>query len=157
MPIEYSNPNGRWKHDDWTLFKDTPRILTARRPPLPFRMDEGVKEQRWILWDATYPRSPGLQVEDRTIYHGGRALVLPHALVDCAVEGEGEASFSAFLDGQWVPCYKQYRKKVFGRLLAWYSGGLKQDLTVGINDDFTLKVDILGWIDPPTCSWNKVT
>lgn len=35
------------------------------------------------------------------------------------------------------------------------SGGLKQDVTVSVNPDGSVRPDIMGWIDPPTMSWNK--
>ena len=156
MPVEYSFPNGRWKHGDWFAFKDTTRLSTARRPQLPFRMDEGVKEQVWMIWDVNYPASPNLRIENKDVVFKGRTLSLPHALVDCAKEDSGWASFSAYLNGEWVPCFKSYRKIIGGRRLAFYTGGLKQDLTVAINDDGSLRSDVMGWIDPPTCSWNKI-
>lgn len=42
-------------------------------------------------------------------------------------------------------------------LLAYYSGGLKQDLTCSVRPDGSIRSDVLGWWDPPTCSWNKVS
>jgi hypothetical protein len=53
-----------------------------------------------------------------------------------------------------VPVFTQYRKVVLGRLFAHYSGGLKQDLTVTLQPDGSIKSDIMGWWDPPSTSWN---
>ena len=156
MPEEYRYPNGRWKHDDWAFLKNTTRISTARRVPLPFRQDTGASEKKWMLWDQSYPTARGTIIETRPIWTEHGTFNLPHALVDCAVEGSGWASFSAWLNGEWVPCFKQYRAVHFGRRLAYYSGGLKQDLTVSPNPDGSIRSDIMGWIDPPTCSWNKI-
>lgn len=105
----------------------------------------------------TYPTVPGTRIEDRPItLQGGLTLTLPHALVDCAVEDSGWASFSAYLNGEWVPCMKTYRAIHFGRRLAMYSGGLKPDMTVAILADGSLRSDLMCWFDPPTCSWNKI-
>lgn len=158
MPIAYQNiPGGRPLHNDWAVFKDTPRISTAYRVPLPFRMDSGVKEQKWMLWDTNYPASPDLKIEVRSYTTSWGTLQLPHALVDCAKEGSGGAAFSAYINGQWMPVFTSYRKVIFGRLLAQYSGGLKQDLTVTPQPDGTLKSDIMGWWDPPSLSYNAVS
>ena len=157
MPWEYqrANPKGRTLHDDWAIFKDTPRIETARRVPLPFKQISGASEKRWMLWDSSYPTAPGTVIESRPIWDGVKTQVLPHALVDCAVEGSGAAEFAVWLEGKWTPCFKTYRKKVLGRLLAYYSGGLKQDLTVGFDEKFNLRSDVMAWFDPPTMSWNS--
>ena len=156
MPAEYRK-GARDKHDDWAVMRSTPRIETARRVPLPFRQDSGVCEKRWMLWDTCYPATPGTLIETREYRTVGGVFNLPHALVDCQIEGSGWASFSAWLDGRWVPCFKSYRKVIMGRLLAYYSGGLKQDLTVGFNPDWSIRSDVMGWWEPPTCSWNRVS
>lgn len=155
MPEEYRK-GARDKHDDWTLMRSTPRIETARRVPLPFRQDSGVSEKRWMLWDISYPTAPLTPVKDREYHTVGGVFNLPHALVDCQVEGSGWASFSAWLDGRWVPCFKSYRKVVMGRLLAYYSGGLKSDITVSLKPDGSIRSDLMCWWDPPTCSFKKI-
>ena len=94
-------------------------------------------------------------VKDREYHTVGGVFNLPHALVDCQVEGSGWASFSAWLDGRWVPCFKSYRKVVMGRLLAYYSGGLKSDITVSLKPDGSIRSDLMCWWDPPTCSFKK--
>jgi len=156
MPEEYRYPDGRWKHDDWFLAKDTTRRSTAYRVPLPFRGDKGTFVKKWMLWDQDYPTARGTRIETRpyTTVHG--TFNLPHALVDCAVEDSGWASFSVWLEGAWFPCFKQYRAVHFGRRLAYYSGGLKSDITVSVNSDGSIRSDLMGWWDPPTCSFNKV-
>ena len=161
MPWAYqkANPQGRPLHNDWGVmstnpvlmalqpFQDIPRINTAYRVPLPFKQTKGQCVPQWALWDPSYPASPGLQTEVRSDGH-------TYALVDCAVEGSGSAEFSAWINGKWVPVFTQYRKVVLGRLFAHYSGGLKQDLTVTLQPDGSIKSDIMGWWDPPSTSWN---
>ena len=156
MPLAYQNiPGGRPLHDDWAVFKDTPRISTAYRVPLPFRQVSGQCEQKWMLWDPSYPQSPGLRVENRPIWNGAATVNAWQALVDCAVEGSGYATFAVWLGGEWVPCFQSYRKMIFGRLFAKYTGGLKQDLTVAFDENHELKSDIMGWWDPPSVSYTK--
>lgn len=156
MPLAYQNvPGGRPLHDDWAVGQGTPRIETAYRVPLPFKQISGAREQKWMPWDPSYPASPGLQVEDRPIWDGVKTQTIPHALVDCAVEGSGWAQFAVYVGGKWVPCFTSYRKVVFGRLLAKYSGGLKQDLTVAFDASYNVKSDVMGWWDPPSLSYNK--
>ncbi len=158
MPLSYQNvPGGRPTHDDWALFKSTKRIDTAYRVPLPFRQISGATEKRWVLWDPSYPSSPGLQIEDRDVWDGVKHQMLPHALIDCAIEGSGWATFSAYINDEWTPVFKQYRKVIFGRLFACYSGGLKQDTTVTLDENLNPKSDIMGWWDPPSLSWNPVS
>lgn len=156
MPEEYRAPNGRWKHDDWTFMRGTTRISTARRVPLPFRQDTGKCEKKWMLWDTGYPASPNLRIEVRPIWTEHGTFNLPHALVDCAVEDSGWSSFAVHIKGEWVPCKKTYRAMHFGRRLAYYSGGLKQDLTVSVNPDGSIRSDLMGWIDPPSLSYNSI-
>ncbi len=148
MPLAYQNiPGGRPLHNDWAIFKDTPRMSTAYRVPLPFKQTKGACEKRWMLWDPSYPASPGLQTEVR-------ADGYTYALVDCAVEGSGAAEFSAWLGDCWVPVFTSYRRVIFGRLLASYSGGLKQDVTVVPMPGGLVKSDLMGWWDPPSVSYN---
>lgn len=163
MPWAYqkANPSGRVFHNDWGVmtsnsflkalqpFQNIPRIETAYRIPLPFKQTKGTCVKQWMLWDPLYPASPNLQTEVRDDGH-------TYALVDCAVEGSGYAEFSAWINGSWVPVFTQYRKMIFGRLFAHYSGGLKQDITVDFFPDGSLKSDIMGWWDPPSTSWNSV-
>ena len=161
MPWAYqhANPDGRPYHNDWGVmtsnsflkalqpFQNIPRIETAYRVPLPFKQTKGTCAKQWMLWDSKYPASPDLQTEVRADGH-------TYALIDCAVEGSGAAEFSAWINGKWVPVFTQYRKMIWGRLFAHYSGGLKQDLTVVPMPDGTIKSDICAWWDPPSTSWN---
>ncbi len=161
---QFANPKGRPYHDDWGImgalsdwqpWQHIRRMDTAYRVPLPFKQTKGASEKKWILWDMTYPASPNLQIESRDIWDGTKNQNLPHALVDCAIEGSGAAEFSAFINGSWVPVFTQYRRMIFGRLFAHYSGGLKQDLTVTFDENLQPKSDVMGWWDPPSFSWNK--
>ncbi len=167
MPLAYqfANPNGRPYHNDWGVmgalsclqpWQKIMRMDTAYRVPLPFKGTGGAFEKRWMLWDPSYPTSPGLQIEDRDIWDGAATQRLPHALIDCAVEGMGATTFSAWIGDTWRPVFTQYRRVIFGRLFAHYSGGLKQDVTVTPVQGGGIKSDITGWWDPPSFSWNKI-
>lgn len=163
MPLAYQNiPGGRPLHNDWGIMSTNPilmflqpwqkikRMDCAYRVPLPFKQTKGECAPQWMLWDPSYPASPGLQTEVRSDGY-------TYALVDCAVEGSGGAEFSVWLNGSWTPCFTSYRKVIFNRLFAHYSGGLKQDVTVVPMPDGTIKSDIMGWWDPPSTSWNSVS
>ncbi len=159
MPLAYqqfSDPPGRFLHDDWAIFKSTRRMDTIRRIPLPLKGTKGLFVKRWVLWDPSYPKSPEIVLIVRPIWDGEKEQLLPHALIDCAVEDSGWAEFSAWLDGEWRPVFKQYRRVVMGRRLAYYSGGLKQDTTAVPMLDGTVKSDLAGWFEFPTCSWTAV-
>ncbi len=162
---QFANPNGRPYHNDFGIMGVLPglqpwqkirRMDTAYRVPLPFKQTKGLSVKRAMLWDMSYPQSPDLKIEVLPIWDGEKNQYLPHAWVDCAVEGSGSAEFSAFINGAWMPVFTQYRRVIFGRLFAHYSGGLKQDLTVTFDEDLKPKSDIMGWWDPPSFSWNKV-
>ena len=156
LPRAYQNiPGGRPLHDDWTLLRSVRRIDTAYRVPLPFRLEKGSCIQKWMLWDLSYPQSPGLQIKDMEIWDGVKTQILPHALVDCAVENSGYATFSVWLGDKWHPCFQSYRKSIFGRNYAQYTGGLKQDVTVSFDENYNIKSDIMGWWDPPSVSYTK--
>ena len=157
MPLAYQNiPGGRPLHDDWAIWSDTPRIGTAYRVPAPLKLISGDNAPQWMLWDPSYPQSPGLVIETRPIgLSTGQVYNLPHALIDCAVENSGYATFAVWLGGKWVPCFQSYRKSIFGRNYAQYTGGLKIDVTVSPNADGSIKSDIMGWWDPPSVSYTK--
>jgi hypothetical protein len=108
-----------------------------------------------MLWDLSYPQSPNLRIETREIWDGVKNQMLPHALVDCAVENGGYAAFAVWLGDRWVPCFQSYRKRIFGRNYAQYTGGLKSDVTVVPMPDGSVKSDLMGWWDPPSVSWTK--
>lgn len=131
-------PGGREFHDDWALFKSTPRIFNARRIPLPLRLDTGNCIKNWMPWDVNYPTVPGTPIKD---IDG-----IPHALVDFG--GPGWTTYSFWHHDHWEPCLSQY----YGiKKLPWESvprelkiyHGLKQDITLG---------DFMGWIEP-ACSF----
>lgn len=167
---QFSNPKGRPYHDDWGIMGALPgwqswqhirRMDTAYNVPLPFVGCSGIFEKRWLMWDLDYPRSPNLVIETRPIWNGVETVYEPHALVDCAVEGAGRATFKAYVGGEWRPVFSQYRRFVdvpfVGRcLVAGYSGGLKQDLNVTFDENLKPKSDLRGWWDPPSLSFKKV-
>lgn len=150
MPLSYQNvPGGRPLHDDWAIFKSTPRIDSARRIPLPLRQISGACIPTWIVWDVDYPRSPNLQVEEREYYPG---KVFPHALVDYA--GDGWSMFAFWHHDRWIPCVWQYKRTInipfMGRRVLKFYHGLKQDVTVGVPNEHHsyVKSDLMGWLEP---------
>lgn len=158
MPVAYQNiPGGRPLHDDWAVMSSVRRIDTAYNVPLPFKQIAGLCVPQWLPWDPNYPASPGLRIENRPYQVApGDSRMVPYALVDCAVEGSGTARFACFINGAWVPVFRSYRRVIFGRLFANYSGGLKQDLTVSYDANWKMRSDVMGWWDPPSLSYNKV-
>ena len=160
MPWAYqiANPKGRPLHNDWALMKSTPRIETARRSPYPQRIKKGAKVQNWYPLDPTYPLSPGAVIEVRDYWVEGKTYKLPHILIDDAVDGGGWTEFEAWIDGEWVPACKRFSKVIGGRMFKHYQG-YKCDTTVDVKangDTYTLVSDVMGWIEFPTFSWNKV-
>lgn len=150
MPLSYQDiPGGRPLHDDWALWKSTPRIDSARRIPLPLKQIGGECLPAWMMWDMTYPQSPGLQISDREYYPGKH---FPHALVDCA--GEGWSEFAFWHHDHWEPCLVQYKKTIdipfVGKRVLKFYHGLKQDVTVGPPDQYHdyVKSDLMGWLEP---------
>lgn len=164
MPWAYqrANPQGRPLHDDWGVmgvlpalqpWQRIPRIECAYRVPLPFKQISGATERRWLPWDISYPTVPGTLIEERVVYTSGGKYMIPHALFDCAI-GSGWSSFAAWLGGEWVPCFKQYHKRIFGRRLAYYNG-LKQDVTVSVEPDGSTKSDLMAWFPEISMTWIK--
>lgn len=153
MPWAYQvdNPKGRPLHDDWALFKDTTRRSCARRVALPYRGLKGVFTKEWMLFDPTYPLSPGL--ETKTV--DGRLYVL----TDRA--GYGLGTFEAFINGAWRPVFHKYTQAFnipfLGRYrLSWYYG-LHQDNHVSLLPDESgiFRSDLMCWIEPFAASFVK--
>lgn len=161
---QFANPNGRPLHNDWGIMSSNPilkaiqpfqkikRMDCAYRLPLPFKQTSGIKFMKWMVWDISYPTVADTPIEDREIFTSAGRFVYPHALVDCA--GPGSATFAALINGEWVDCFKQYHDVVFGKRLSYYNG-LKQDLTVGFHDDWTIKSDLMAWFPEISVSWIK--
>lgn len=168
MPWAYqhANPQGRPYHDDWGIisgnsvlkalqpYQKIPRIDCAYRVPLPFKIIGGGKTQAWRLWDKSYPTAPDTKVEDRSIKVNGTIQTLQHAL--CDEPSDGLVEFAAYIGGKWTPCFKQYKKQIFGKRFFWYSG-LKQDLTVAFFGDGRLKSDLMAWFPEVSVSWKVGT
>lgn len=166
MPWAYqrANPKGRPLHDDWGVMGALPwlqpwqkiaRRDCAYRVPLPFRQIEGASEKRWVLWtqDMDYPTAPGTLIQTRPIWGNGKRYDLRHALVDVGI-GEGWRTFAAFIGGAWVPCFREYHRRIFGRRFAYYNG-LKQDITVSLEADGSTKSDLMAWFPEVSTSWIK--
>lgn len=168
MPWAYqvANPDNRSKHGDWFTLKNTPRIEGARRAPYPQRIKSGLRERKYYPLDPTYPLAPGAIIENRTVQLvTGEVYSVPHILIDDAVDGGGWTVFEAYIDGEWRESCKRYSKmitkfdwesKKFVPAMFKHYQGFKCDTTVVVNPDGSLKSDVLGWIEPPTFSWNRI-
>lgn len=162
MPLAYQNiPGGRPLHDDWGImgkfaalqpWQKIRRIDCAYRVPLPFTITSGAKDQKWMLWDSSYPVAPGTRIENRDVFNGAAVVSLPHALVDCAVDGSGWTTFSGFINGSWTPCFKQFSMVIFGKRFLYYKG-LKQDVTVDFDANHNPKSDVMAWFPEISGSW----
>ena len=137
MPRAYQrpamNPEGRFLHDDWFMFKNTPRIEFARRIPLPLKGIKGTFKKVPKRVDIGYPLSPGTEIFD---FEG-----FPSVMVEYAEEGWSEFAF--WHHDHWEPCVKQYMKTInipfIGKRVLKFYSGLKQDVTFG---------DWMAWIEP---------
>ena len=171
MPWAYqkANPDGRPYHDDWGImtqnkflqsiqpWQKIPRIDGAYRVPLPFKIISGEKRDPvWRMWDTNYPTSPGTPIEEREVWTPGGVFKLPHAL--CDEGGWGTVKYAVYLPhiDQWIECFIQTKKMVFGKRYMYYNG-LKQDLTVDFHADWTQKSDLTGWFPEISVSWKKGT
>jgi len=163
---QFANPQGRPFHNDWGImtsnsflkalqpFQQIRRMDCAYCVPLPFKLTSGKNNPTWMLWDTSYPTSPGTQIENRDIWDGVKTQNLPHALCDTAVEGSGRSTFAAFINGAWVECFEQYCVPLWGRYFKYYRG-LKQDLTVCFDENLKPKSDLMAWFPEISTSWTK--
>ena len=153
------NPDQRQNHGDWFALKGTPRIDGARKTALPFRGVKGKFIKDAVQWDVSYPGGfpPGLLIENRPKWDVVKSQIVPHAWIDRQVTGSGWATWECYLPKtqEWVFAGKTYSGPLlFGkRLKAYY--GYKQDVTVGFDENFKPKSDMLGWIDPPSMSFTR--
>lgn len=166
MPFSYqfANPKGRPFHDDWGVmgklawaqpWQKWPRMDFAYKPPYPFRISSGLKEQNWYVLDPTVPLSPGAIVEVRPFFTVGGRYDVPHVLIDDAVDGGGWTQYEAFIGGEWRETYRRYSKKVFGKMLKHYCG-LKCDTTVVVLPDGKLQSDVMSWWAEVSMTLNKI-
>lgn len=136
MPWTYqaANPVGRPLHDDWIILKDTPRIVTAYRIPLPYRIEGSstcFKHQSWVTWDTTYPTVPGTDVEVKPVWTSWGVFNLPQVLLD--VQDSGDCTYDMFIGGVWHPEFKKFTANIFGKEFSLYEG-LHCDTTVEVPD-----------------------
>ncbi len=136
MPWTYqaANPEGRPLHDDWAVLKNTPRLATAYRVPLPYKIEDSstcVKHQSWTVWDTTYPTVPGTDVQMRAITTAWGVFHLPSVLID--VQDQGECTYAIFVGGAWRDVFHKLTADVFGKHLSAYEG-LHCDTTVQVPD-----------------------
>lgn len=161
---QFANPKGRPYHDDWGIMSQNPilkaiqpfqkirRMDCAYRLPLPFRQTYGNTSRKWMVWDLSYPTVADTPIEEREVFTSDGRFVYPHALVDEG--GPGWTTFAANINGEWVNCFKKYYNPILGKRFSYYNG-LKQDLTVGFNDDWTIKSDLMAWFPEISVSWAK--
>ena len=145
MPRAYqkANPQGRPFHNDWPWpFSKIPRMETAYRVPLPFKMVDGHSVPRWMPWQEGYPEAPEAQFRVATAGLPYTREVLAHDPVP-AIGQSG--TFAAFLNGAWMPCYYASSTYLFGRRLHT-NRGLKPDLTLG---------DMMAWLEA-SLSYTKI-
>ena len=170
LPVAYQDiPGGRPLHDDFGIMSNNPilkalqpwqrirRIDTAFKTPLPFKIISGEKRKPvWRLWDTNYPTSPGTEIKEMPVGTPGGTFMLPHAL--CDEGGFGPVRYAVYLPhlNDWVECFYQYKKIIFGRRYMYYNG-LKQDLTVDFFSDWTIKSDLLAWFPEISMSWKRGT
>ena len=130
LPWDYqrANPKGRWLHDDWVLFKSTPRISTAYAVPLPFKKIAGNAEPVWMpIRNPAYPLAPGAETKVAPFNFGDGTKDYRWVLTMMSIHDAGFWSRqTAFIGGAWVECYYTRSWSIFGKRFTWYDG-LKLD------------------------------
>jgi len=154
MPWVYqkANPVGRWKHDDWIAFKNTPRMETAYRIPQPYKMVAGnaIPEETPLPLD--YPLVPGAAFEIKPWTNGqGFEENKKWVWMIHPVQPAGKwARLACYLpDGTWVECFQTYSFNFFGNKIPVYEG-IKHD---------PHPVDCMCWSREMSISikWGKLT
>lgn len=136
MPWTYqaANPVGRPLHDDWAVLKDTPRLATAYKVPLPYKIDDSpdcTKHQGWVTWDASYPTVPGTDVQIKPVWTSWGTFDLPQVLID--VQDAGACTYAVFIGGAWRDVFKKLTAEVAGKKFSAYEG-LHCDTTAQVPD-----------------------
>ena len=141
MPEEYrfSNPKGRPYHDDWFIGKSVRRMDCAYRVPLPFKVVAGNFRREWMLFDPSYPLSPGMEtkIEDGLTY----------VLTD---RGDyGLVTYAAFIGGEWRPVFKKYTRSFdwFGirKRISSYWGAHQDNHVSPPNAKGEIRSDLMVW------------
>jgi hypothetical protein len=163
---QFANPNGRPYHNDWGVMSSNPilkffqpfqkirRMDCAYRIPLPFKCTSGAKTQSWVMWNKSYPLSPDTQIEYRNVETSQGVLNLPFVLIDEGIDGAGWTTWSGYINGQWVECFKRYSVYIFGKRLAYYNG-LKPDVLTLIDENGKPKSDNMVWFPEISISYIK--
>ena len=135
QPFEMGG-DGRTKHEDWVLFKNTTRESTAYAIPLPFRKVSGNGEPVLMpVQNDDYPIVPGTPVEMKVAYDPklGKERLMRHVLtmmsVHPLVEGGPRSVWSrqeAFINGVWTEVFYTRSVNIMGSKWLCYAG-LKLD------------------------------
>ena len=151
MPEEYQIGH-RPLHDDWAILSNTKRIDCAYRVPLPYRIKSGPFHKEWLIFDPSYPLSPGAETKmmEARFDHGVYNLL--HVLTDRG--DHGLVKYEAFIDGEWIEVFTKYTGLWFGKRLSWYKG-LHQDNNVSVLPGGKLRSDLMCWLPEFACSWVK--
>lgn len=140
MPFVYQKLHGRYLHDDWFTFKDTPRFDCARRVPIPYKIIEGICTKEWLDFDPNYPLSPDM--ETRRTADGVFQVLTDRG-------GYGMVKYAAFIENEWIHVFKKYTKAytILGTRYrhSWY---------VGLHQDNNPQ-DLMCWIEPFAMSFVK--
>ena len=166
MPLAYQNiPGGRPLHNDWGFMTSSgilkwlqpwqriTRISTSYRIPLPFKIVKGENKPAYRVWDMSYPQSEGVKVQSLPVGTPGGTYTLPMALTDDS--GAGLVTWAGYMGGKWINCFWTYRGTWFGKSLQFYYG-IQQDLTVSVNDDGTIKSDLMCYFPGLSVSYTKL-
>ena len=129
--------DGRTKHEDWVILKNTPRIDTAYPVPLPFRLKAGNgKPVLMSVANDDYPIVPGTEIVMKEAWDSklGCNRVMRHVMTMMSVHplevGGPRVVWSrqeAFIGGEWTECFFTMSANIFGSKWLWYGPGLKVD------------------------------
>ena len=108
MPPPYRQGTGRERHSDWLLFKSTPRIDTAYKCPLPFRMIRGNAKLVRVPIPLDYPLVPGTPIDIENWYDGKNNVPKKWILTAEPIQPAGKwGEFAVYLpNGKYEPCFK---------------------------------------------------
>lgn len=124
MPVVYQKGGGRDLHEDWFIGKKTPRILTAYRPPMPFKMFKGNAVLIENPLPLDYPLTPDAKFSIRPWFDGKNNVDKKWVWMVDPIQPAGHwAELMVYLpDGTWERCYKTQSINFLGNKLVSYMG-----------------------------------